>query len=281
MVERGPYVSYANCGLPYHVGGVIQKESSLLVASESAFRNTFAVDCRTNCEAVAISPVEKTVDLRNVEDGRGHHRELRQAGAVAWRADRSGRRCRASICPACSRCGRCPTRGRSANGSRRARRSCRAWTGTPASRPCGPRQRAVVDRRRVHRAGDGGEPGASRLRRDAASRCSTRSSAPLDREMARLVEQHVEQHGIRLALSDGVAGVKQAGRQPGGADAVGQGASGRHRDPGARRASGHYAGESRGAGNRGARRHPRRRAHAHQRPATSSRSATPSRSRTS
>ena len=34
MVERGPYVSYANCGLPYHIGGVIEKESSLLVASE-------------------------------------------------------------------------------------------------------------------------------------------------------------------------------------------------------------------------------------------------------
>ena len=35
MVERGPYVSYANCGLPYHIGGVIEKESSLLVATEA------------------------------------------------------------------------------------------------------------------------------------------------------------------------------------------------------------------------------------------------------
>ena len=35
MVERGPYVSYANCGLPYHVGGVIEKEASLLVANEA------------------------------------------------------------------------------------------------------------------------------------------------------------------------------------------------------------------------------------------------------
>ena len=38
MVERGPYVSYANCGLPYHVGGAIEKESSLLVATEKTFR---------------------------------------------------------------------------------------------------------------------------------------------------------------------------------------------------------------------------------------------------
>ena len=69
MVERGPYVSYANCGLPYHVGGVIEKESSLLVASEQMFRVMFAVDVRTNCEAISISPKNKTLDLRNVETG--------------------------------------------------------------------------------------------------------------------------------------------------------------------------------------------------------------------
>ncbi|MBW1811852.1 MAG: FAD-dependent oxidoreductase, partial [Deltaproteobacteria bacterium] len=47
MVERGPYVSYANCGLPYHVGGVIEREGSLLVANEQLFRGVFAVDVRT------------------------------------------------------------------------------------------------------------------------------------------------------------------------------------------------------------------------------------------
>jgi NADPH-dependent 2,4-dienoyl-CoA reductase/sulfur reductase-like enzyme len=66
MVEPGPYVSYANCGLPYHVGGAIEKESSLIVASEQFFRKTFAIDARTNCEAIAISPKKKTADLRNV-----------------------------------------------------------------------------------------------------------------------------------------------------------------------------------------------------------------------
>ena len=45
MVERGPYVSYANCGLPYHVAGVIQKESSLLVASEKLFRDSSRSTC--------------------------------------------------------------------------------------------------------------------------------------------------------------------------------------------------------------------------------------------
>ncbi|MEI8080707.1 MAG: FAD-dependent oxidoreductase, partial [Actinomycetes bacterium] len=66
MVERGPYVSYANCGLPYHVGGVIEHESDLLVANEQVFRGHFAVDCRTGCEVVGIDSPAKTVALRNV-----------------------------------------------------------------------------------------------------------------------------------------------------------------------------------------------------------------------
>ena len=45
MVERGPYVSYANCGLPYYVGGVIARESSLLVATEQTFRDAVRHRC--------------------------------------------------------------------------------------------------------------------------------------------------------------------------------------------------------------------------------------------
>ena len=70
MVERGPYVSYANCGLPYHVGGSIEKESSLLVATEQTFRESFAMDCRTSCEAVGISTNDKTVQLKNHATGK-------------------------------------------------------------------------------------------------------------------------------------------------------------------------------------------------------------------
>jgi len=70
MVERGPYVSYANCGLPYHVGGLIEKEASLLVGTEQMFRTMFAINARTNCEAVKIDPKKKTVDLRDVKTGK-------------------------------------------------------------------------------------------------------------------------------------------------------------------------------------------------------------------
>ena len=70
MVERGPYVSYANCGLPYHVGDVIPKEASLFVADANTFRSQFAVDVRTGCEVTTISPDKKTVELRDVATGK-------------------------------------------------------------------------------------------------------------------------------------------------------------------------------------------------------------------
>lgn len=69
MVERGPYVSFANCGLPYHIGGVIAEESKLLVANVELFRAFFRIDARTLCEAVSISPEEKTVELKDLETG--------------------------------------------------------------------------------------------------------------------------------------------------------------------------------------------------------------------
>jgi len=69
MVERGPYVSFANCGLPYRVGGVIEHDSDLLVANEQVFRSQFAVDCRINCEAIGVSPENKTVELRDAATG--------------------------------------------------------------------------------------------------------------------------------------------------------------------------------------------------------------------
>ena len=69
MVERGPYVSYANCGLPYYIGGVIEQQANLLVATTDTFRDMFAVDARTNCEVVGIAASEKTVQLKDRTTG--------------------------------------------------------------------------------------------------------------------------------------------------------------------------------------------------------------------
>ncbi|MFO7644813.1 MAG: CoA-disulfide reductase, partial [Desulfosarcina sp.] len=46
MFDRGPYVSFANCGLPYYVGDVIKQEENLLVASPELFRQRFNIDVR-------------------------------------------------------------------------------------------------------------------------------------------------------------------------------------------------------------------------------------------
>ena len=73
LVERGPYVSYANCGLPYHISGVIEKESSLLVATEQTFRTQFAIDCRTRCEVVGISTQDKDRGAEESRNRRSNH----------------------------------------------------------------------------------------------------------------------------------------------------------------------------------------------------------------
>ena len=69
LLERGPFVSYANCGLPYYVGGVIENESSLLVATKEMFQTQFAIDCRTNAEVIDIDAVKKTVTIKDRLNG--------------------------------------------------------------------------------------------------------------------------------------------------------------------------------------------------------------------
>lgn len=64
LFERGEHISYANCGLPYHVGGVIQDREDLLVMSEAGFHKRFCVDVRTDCEVVKINRMAKNVHVR-------------------------------------------------------------------------------------------------------------------------------------------------------------------------------------------------------------------------
>lgn len=69
MFERGPYVSFANCGLPYHVGDVIPAESDLLLMSPSAFRERLAIEVHVNHEVVAIDRERREVRVRDVIGG--------------------------------------------------------------------------------------------------------------------------------------------------------------------------------------------------------------------
>lgn len=69
ILERGDNVSYANCGLPYYVGGRIEREESLTVASPGFLRARFNIDVRVRSEAVGIDTARKTVRVRE-RDGR-------------------------------------------------------------------------------------------------------------------------------------------------------------------------------------------------------------------
>lgn len=69
LIERGPYISFANCGLPYHLSGAIAERDQLLVTSEQAFTERYNVDVRSRTEAIAIDRTAKTVRLRNLVSG--------------------------------------------------------------------------------------------------------------------------------------------------------------------------------------------------------------------
>ena len=65
MFERGEYISLANCGLPYYIGGKIKDKSSLILQTPASFNARFNVDVRSNSEVVAIYPKKKTVWVKD------------------------------------------------------------------------------------------------------------------------------------------------------------------------------------------------------------------------
>ena len=69
VFERSGYVSYANCGLPYYIGGVITDKEELTLQTPESFWQRFRVDMRVRHEVTAIHPAEKTVDVRNLATG--------------------------------------------------------------------------------------------------------------------------------------------------------------------------------------------------------------------
>jgi NADPH-dependent 2,4-dienoyl-CoA reductase/sulfur reductase-like enzyme/rhodanese-related sulfurtransferase len=207
MVERGPYVSYANCGLPYHVSGVIPKEASLLVANEAVFRGNFGIEARTSTEAISVSPKQKTVQLKNLKTGEvsteSYDKLVLAPGA-------------ASIRP--------PLPGIDLPGIFEVRtvpdaRTIREWIERGTEFLSGmnsysgiqfvkPTRRAVV-------VGGGfiGLEMAENLVHAGFEvtlvEMLDQVLAPLDRDFARLVEEHLKAHGVRMALGDGVAGFRQ------------------------------------------------------------------------
>lgn len=69
VFERGGHVSFANCGLPYYLGGVIDDRSSLLLQTPASLRSRFDLDVRVRHEVVAIDRAARTVHVRDLERG--------------------------------------------------------------------------------------------------------------------------------------------------------------------------------------------------------------------
>jgi len=69
VFERGEYISFANCGLPYHIGEVIKERQDLLVTTADAFKSRYAVDVRLFTEVTAIDPGQKQVAAKNHQTG--------------------------------------------------------------------------------------------------------------------------------------------------------------------------------------------------------------------
>ena len=72
VIEKSGYVSYANCGLPYYVGGVIEEESALLLQTPASLHARFRLDVRVNTEVLAINPSKKTVAIKNLDSHETH-----------------------------------------------------------------------------------------------------------------------------------------------------------------------------------------------------------------
>ena len=208
MVERGPYVSFANCGLPYHVGGVIEHESDLLVANERVFREQFAVDCRTRCEAIGISPEDKTVKLRDVATGEvtteSYDKLVLSPGAPSIRPP----------LPGIDLPGIFPVR------TVPDAREIREWIERGTSFLAGmekysgfqtvrPKRRAVV----VGAGFIGLEMAENLVHRGfdvTVVEMADQVLTPLDREYGRIVEDFLGLHGVHVVLNDGVAGFEQS-----------------------------------------------------------------------
>ena len=70
IFEKSGFVSYANCGLPYYIGGTIEDENELTLQSPESFFSRFRIHVNVNHEVIGIDPKNKTVSVKNLKNGR-------------------------------------------------------------------------------------------------------------------------------------------------------------------------------------------------------------------
>ncbi|MCK5552890.1 MAG: FAD-dependent oxidoreductase [Deltaproteobacteria bacterium] len=94
IFERGPYVSFANCGLPYYVGNIIKSDDKLLVAKPKRFREYFNIEVRTENGVIGVEREKKEIEVRDLKTGKtyGEHYDalVLSTGASAIRPPLEG-----------------------------------------------------------------------------------------------------------------------------------------------------------------------------------------------
>ena len=245
LFDRGPHVSFANCGLPYFVGNVIAEERKLLVATSELFRERFDIDVRTRHEVTAIDRRARTIRVRDLAQRPRARGALRRAGARRPGA--------APIRPA-------DARHRPAGHLRRAHH--------PRQRPHPRLDRRSASRARALVVGGGfiglemAENLAHRGLAVTVLEKLPQVMPPLDPEMAEPVREHLRAQGVTLHLGDGLARFEPRRRAHRGGHRSRARASRRSRHPRHRRAAGDRPRRGRRTAARPARRHRRRRADA-------------------
>jgi NADPH-dependent 2,4-dienoyl-CoA reductase/sulfur reductase-like enzyme/peroxiredoxin family protein/TusA-related sulfurtransferase/rhodanese-related sulfurtransferase len=187
MLERGEYISYANCGLPYHVGDVINSRDALLLQSPEAMKKKYNIDVRVKNEVTSIDKENKIITVRRLDSGETYE-ETYDTLVIST--------------------GSSPVRPPIPGiGSSRIQT---LWTV-----PDTDRIRTLVKENKIKTAAviGGGFIGlemAENLRHAGLSvsliEMLDQVMTPVDYEMAQLLHEHILQNGVDLHLSDGVAG---------------------------------------------------------------------------
>ena len=194
VIDRGPYVSFANCGLPYYVGDVIKDEAKLLVANAALFQERFNIEVRTHNEALAIDRAAQEIEVKELSTGRTYRERydalVLSPGAAALRP---------------------PLPGVDSPGIFVLRtipdsRKIRAWISEKNAKSA-----VIVG------AGFIGLEMAENLAHRGLSitvvEMLNQVMPPLDPEMARPVQEHIVKHGVKVALGSAVAGFESRNGQ--------------------------------------------------------------------
>jgi NADPH-dependent 2,4-dienoyl-CoA reductase/sulfur reductase-like enzyme/rhodanese-related sulfurtransferase len=190
VIERSGYVSYANCGLPYYMGGVISDESSLLLQTPESLHARFRLDVHVGTEAVAIDRDRKVVRVRDVANG--DEREFPYDALIL--SPGAG-----PIVP--------PLPGIERAHTLRTVEDVQRITGAMAAHP--PHRAVIVG------GGFIGLEAAENLRHRgidvALVEAAPQVLAPLDPELAAVVQRELERHGVDLHLGASLTGITAAG----------------------------------------------------------------------